>query len=183
MTPHPNAAAGYTPTAKLLHWLMVLLLIVQYVVAWTMPHIGRHTTPETLINLHFALGVLILAVVIIRLAWRWTHPEPMSLDGIPAWQVASARAVHGLLYVLLAIIPILGWMNASYRGFDLSFFGLFMMPRLMATRAPGFGWTGDTHAVLAYYVLLPVIGLHVLAVIYHAAIRRDRVLARMLPGG
>ena len=179
----PTAATGYTPVAKLLHWAVLALLVAQYTVAWTMPHIGRNTKPETLINLHFSFGVLILAVAIVRLAWRWTHGEPVPLDGIPPWQVTSARVVHGLLYVLLLVIPVLGWMNASYRGFDVNVFGLFTLPRLMTARAPGFGWTGDAHAIVSYYVLLTVIGLHVLAALYHALIRRDRVLARMLPGG
>jgi len=179
----PDSTAGYTPVARLLHWLVVALLIVQYVVAWTMPHIGRNTVPETLINLHFSLGALVLAVVVVRLGWRWTHGEPAPLDGIPPWQVASARVLHWLLYLLLFAIPILGWINASWRGFDVSVFGLFTLPRLVATRAAGFGWTGDVHALLSYYVLLPLIGLHVLAALYHSLVRRDGVLARMLPGG
>ena len=179
----PDSTAGYTPLARLLHWLVVALLIVQYVVAWTMPHIGRNTVPETLINLHFSLGALVLAVVVVRLGWRWTHGEPAPLDGIPPWQVASARVLHWLLYLLLFAIPILGWINASWRGFDVSVFGLFTLPRLVATRAAGFGWTGDVHALLSYYVLLPLIGLHVLAALYHSLVRRDGVLARMLPGG
>lgn len=179
----PTAAASYTPVAKLLHWLVVALLIAQYAVAWNMPHIGRDTKPDTIINLHFSFGVVILAVVLVRLVWRWTHPEPAPLDGLPPWQAKSARAVQLALYFLLIVIPLIGWMNASWRGFDVSVFGLFMLPRLMATRAPGFAWTGDIHIYLSYYFLLTLIGLHVFAALYHALVRRDRVLARMLPGG
>jgi len=172
---------GYSGTAKLLHWLVVALLVGQFVIGWLMPHIGRNTQPNTIINLHFSLGVVILAVLILRLAWRWTRPEPPPLDGIPPWQTRSAQAVHGLLYLLLLVIPILGWMNASWRGFDVSVFGLFTLPRLMATRAPGFAWTGDIHVTLSWYVLLAFVGVHVAAALYHA-LRRDGVLARMLPG-
>jgi cytochrome b561 len=178
-----TAATGYTGVAKLLHWLVVALMIAQFTIAYLMPHIGRNTQPNTIINLHFAFGVVILVVVIVRLIWRFTHGEPAPLDGIPPWQVRSARAVHHSLYLLLIVIPILGWMNASWRGFDVSLFGLFTLPRLMATRAPGFGWTGDTHVILSWYVLLGLIAAHVAAVLYHALVRRDGVLARMLPGG
>lgn len=172
---------GYSGIAKLLHWLVVGLLVAQFVIAWLMPHIGRNTQPNTIINLHFSLGIVILAVLILRLAWRWTHPEPPPLDGIPPWQTRSARVVHGVLYLLLLAIPVLGWMNASWRGFDVSVFGLFALPRLMATRAAGFAWTGDIHTVLSWYVLLAFVGVHVAAALYHA-LRRDGVLARMLPG-
>jgi cytochrome b561 len=177
-----RTAVGYTGTAKSLHWLILALLIVQFTVAWTMPHIGRNTHPGTLINLHFSVGVLILAIVIVRLAWRLTHGEPAPEDGVPPWQVASARLLHWLLYLLLLVVPILGWANASYRGFPVVMFGL-EMPKLIATRAPGWGWTGDIHSFLATYVLLGLVGLHVLAALYHYFVRRDGVLQRMLPDG
>jgi cytochrome b561 len=64
----------------------------------------------------------------------------------------------------------------------VSFFGLFEMPKIIATRAAGWNWTGDIHSLLATYALLGLVGLHVLAALYHYFIRRDRVLQRMLPG-
>jgi len=183
MNPYQRTDLGYTPAAKAFHWLVVALLVVQYGVAWKMPHIGRNTIPDTIINLHFSLGVLIIAVLVVRLGWRVTHPEPTPIAGLPPWQLYVARAVHWALYALLVVIPALGWMNASFRGFDVSFFGLFTMPKLVGTRAPGFGWTGDVHIILSYYVLLPLAGLHVAATLYHQFVRRDGVLARMLPSG
>jgi cytochrome b561 len=172
----------YSSTAKILHWLIVALLIGQYIVAWTMPHIGRNTPVTTLISLHFSFGTMILLVAIVRLAWRATRGEPAPLDGVPPWQVQSARVVHWLLYVLLFVVPILGWISASWRGMPLVLVGA-EMPKLIATRAPGWGWTGNVHALLAYYVMLTLIGLHIVAGLYHYLIRRDRVLQRMLPGG
>jgi cytochrome b561 len=171
----------YTPVAKILHWLVVVILVGQYVVAWTMPHMGRNTTPDTLINLHFSLGMTVLFVLAIRLGWRWTHPEPTPIDGLSPWQVFTARAVHYLLYMLLFVIPILGWANASFRGFDVTLFGLVTIPKLLATRSSGFAWTGDVHVLLSYYVLLPVVALHVLTALYHQFIRKDGVMTRMLP--
>jgi cytochrome b len=88
--------AGYTPVAKALHWLVVALLFCQYALAWTMPHIGRDTKPDRIINLHFSFGVLILLVLAIRLAWRWTHREPAPPAGLPSWIVHSSRAIHYL---------------------------------------------------------------------------------------
>lgn len=177
----PRPDIGYSPIAKLLHWLVVAILAVQYLVAWTMPHIGRNTVPETFINLHFSLGMLILLTLAIRLGWRWTHPEPTPIDGLPPWQVLSARAVHYLLYALLVIVPILGWVNASFRGFDVSLFGLVTFPKLIPAQSPGWAWTGDVHGLLSNWVLLPVAGLHIAAATHHEFIRRDGVLRRMLP--
>jgi cytochrome b561 len=173
---------GYTGTAKVLHWVIVALLIVQFVLAWAMPDIHRDTQPDTLINLHLSFGALILAVAVVRLGWHLTHPEPPPDDGLPPWQVQSARLNHWLLYLLLFVVPILGWINASWRGFPVILFGLFELPKLIATRAPGFRWTGDVHGLLANYALLALVGLHVAAALYHYFIRRDGVMRRMLPG-
>jgi cytochrome b561 len=173
----------YTGTAKALHWLILALLIAQFMFAWTMPHIGRNTPVTTLIGLHFSFGVVILAVAVIRLLWRLTHGEPEPEDGLPPWQVASARLIHWLLYILLFVVPVLGWINASWRGMPVSVFGLFEMPKLIATRAAGWGWTGDVHGLLADYAMLGLVGLHVAAALYHYFVRRDRVLQRMLPEG
>jgi cytochrome b561 len=177
-----DKVSTYTGTAKTLHWLIVVLLTVQFIVAWTMPHIGRNTQPETLINLHFTLGLVILFFAFLRLLWRLSHSEPAPEAGVPPWQTTTATIVHWLLYLLLFVIPILGWANASWRGFAIVTFGL-EWPKLLATRAPGWSWTGDVHALLANYAMLGLVGLHVVAALYHWLGRRDRVLQRMLPGG
>jgi len=182
MAPFENKTdVGYTPAAKALHWLVVALLFCQYSIAWTMPDIGRDTKPDRMINLHFSFGVLILLVIAIRLVWRWTHAEPGPPTGVPLWTVRSSRAIHYLLYLLLALLPLLGWTNASFRGFDVSLFGLLRLPQLIATRTPGFAWTGEVHFLLSNYLLLPLAGLHIAAALYHRLIRKDRVLRRMLP--
>ena len=175
-------AASYSGAARGLHWLILALLIAQFAFAWTMPHIGRTVPESRLIDLHVWFGVTILFFAFVRIVVRLTHGEPVPEDGLPPWQRQSARLVHWLLYLLLFVIPILGWMNASWRGMSVTFFGLFELPKLLATRAPGWHWTGDLHAFLASWVLLVLVGLHVLAALYHYFIRRDRVMQRMLPG-
>jgi cytochrome b561 len=173
---------SYGGTAKTLHWLILALLIVQFVVAWTMPHIGRNTPVTTLISLHFTIGVVILTVAVVRLAWRLVAGAPAPEAGLPAWQNTSAHIVHWLLYLLLLVIPVLGWINADWRGMPIVMFGL-ELPKLIAPRAAGWQWTGDVHGLLANYVMLALVGLHVVAALYHRFIRNDGVLQRMLPGG
>jgi cytochrome b561 len=175
------SSTTYSGTAKALHWTILLLLIAQFIFAWTMPHIGRNTPVTTLISLHFTFGIIILAVAVVRLVWRATHGEPAPLDGIAPWQTATARIVHWALYLLLFVIPVLGWLDASRRGMPVEMFGL-ELPKLLATRAPGWGWTGDVHGLLANYAMLGLVGLHVIAALYHHFVRHDGALQRMLPG-
>jgi cytochrome b561 len=172
---------GYTGTAKALHWTIVALLIAQFVFAWTMPHIGRNTPVSTIISLHFTFGIIILAVAVVRLIWRLTHAEPPPEDGLPPWQVLTAHLVQWALYLLLFVVPILGWINASWRDMPIVMFGL-TLPKLVATRAAGFGWTGDVHGLLANYLMLALVALHVAAALYHYFFRGDGVLQRMLSG-
>jgi cytochrome b561 len=167
----------YSPAAKVLHWMVVVLIAAQFAVAWSMPHIGRNTQPETLINLHFSLGVAVLAVMLVRLVHRVAAGAPVTAT-LPVLGMA-ARITHWLLYMLLVVLPVLGWMNASWRGFPVALFGL-ELPKLMPTRLPGWNWTGDLHALLSNYVLLTLVILHILAALYHHFVLRDRVLKSML---
>ena len=171
----------YTGTAKALHWLIVALLIVQFILAWTMPEIRRDTPVTTLIGLHFSFGVSILAVAVIRLLLRVVRGVPVPEAGIPGWQETSSQIVHWLLYALLLIVPLLGWINADFRGMPVGLVG-FEMPPLIAARAPGWQWTGDVHGLLANYAMLALVGIHVAAALYHHFVMGDGVLRRMLPG-
>lgn len=177
-----RADTAYTSVARALHWLILLLLIVQFAIGWLMPDIKPNVPVTTLISMHFSFGTLIFVVAVGRLIYRASHGAPPPEDGVPSWQIASARTVHWLLYLLIFLVPILGWINASWRGMPISFFGLFKIPQIVGTRAPHWGWTGDTHMLLADYAILGLVGLHVLAALYHYLVRRDRVLQRMLPG-
>lgn len=146
-----------------------------------MPHIGRDTPVTTLISLHFTFGVIILAVAVVRLIVRLVQGEPPRDESLPVWQVHLSHLVHWLLYLLLFVVPVLGWINASYRGMPIVMFGL-ELPQLVAKRAAGWGWTGDVHGLLAQYGMLTLVALHVAAALYHYFIRKDSVLQRMVPG-
>jgi cytochrome b561 len=175
-----EAPPGYDGVAKTLHWLILLLLIAQYTVAWTMPHIGRNTPAIGLVSLHFSIGITILAIAILRLVWRWTHPAPSLRGIVSGWQHALAYLSHLLLYLALFALPILGWIDSGFRGYAIDFFGLFTIPQLIASSPALAGRIGDIHAFVGTLLLI-LVGLHVLGALYHLA-RRDGVFARMLPG-
>ena len=179
-TPESFAAPGYGRFAKAMHWLIAALLAVQFAIGWSMPHIGRNTRPDTLINLHLSFGLLIGLLVAVRLAWRLKHPVALLATTAPPWQQRAAAAGHCALYALLIAIPVLGWMSASGRNFPVSLFGVIEFPSLLRVKHPWTGKLGDVHMVLSNYVLLGVVALHALVALYHHFILKDQTLRRML---
>ena len=178
-SPMTHLPARYTPLAKTIHWLVAVLIIVQYTTAFLLPHIGRKTAPSDIIGLHFSMGVLIMLVMIVRLGSRILHPVALEVSDAAPWERAVAKATHWLIYLILIVSPILGWASASAHSLAVSMFGL----PLPALAAPGTQWAnqaGDIHGT-AMWVLLWLIGLHILAALYHHLLRRDGTLLRMMP--
>lgn len=173
---------AYDPVAKSLHWLMFLLLLAQFIIAFIMPEIERGVVPETFIKLHMSFGILIMLVIILRLLWRLGHPAPQPDDSLSPMQRLAARAMHWIFYFLLCVLPVMGWAAASGRDWQVSPFGIVTLPYLLPPKAKIGHLIGDVHAVLSW-TLLVLIGLHVALALYHYFIVRDRVLQRMLPGG
>lgn len=180
MTYERVSGENYGSVAKAFHWGIVGLLIVQFTIAWSMPSIGPRTRPDTLIDLHMSFGALIVLLALARLIWRVAHPVPLVSGPGPRWQQTIAGFTHALLYLLIVTTPVLGWASASGRGFTVSLFGLIRLPDILPLRSSLTGVLGDVHTVESY-VLLGLVGLHVLAALYHHLILRDGTLRRMLP--
>ncbi len=171
--------AVYNPVARALHWGIFALIALEFALAWLMPDVRRGTRPDGLIAWHVGVGTSILLLMVLRLLWRVVAGAPALLPG-PTWQQHLAKLVHGVLYLGLLGLPLLGWANASSRGWSVHLAGLWALPALAPN---GAGWAhelGDVHQVLAY-VLLGVIGLHVAGALYHAVVERDETMLRMWP--
>jgi cytochrome b561 len=171
---------SYNGIAKGLHWLVLLLLVVQFIVAWTMPDIGHDTKPDGLIAWHVSVGTSILLIMLVRLAWRSVSIVPPPPDDLAAPLRVLSRSTHFLLYAILIVLPLLGWINANARGWTVRLVGLIPLPTLSPE---GSSWgqdMGAVHQVVAY-VLLGFVGLHVLGAMYHQFVLRDGLLNRMLP--
>jgi cytochrome b561 len=176
MTPHLQ----YGPTAKIFHWLIVALLMVQYPIGWLMPDLHRDMKPGTPMTFHVSFGIAILTLILLRLVWRLTHPvAPEST--LPPWQRLSSEAVHWLLYALVLATTVTGWLFASFRGWSIFLFYLVPLPMLASDNAAA-GKTIDGLHQTMELALLVAIGLHVAAALAHHFIYRDRVMQRMLPG-
>ncbi len=170
----------YSAPAKFFHWLTVLLLVIQYTIGWLMPDIGRDTQPVGLISWHLSIGALIVLLVLIRLMWRSKHHPPPAPQTLSPLLNRIARATHWLLYLLLIAFPLMGWANASSRGWPVSLFGVLPLPAL-SSKGSQLGHTlGDMHQLFAW-VLIAVVALHGAAALYHHFIVKDDTLRRMLP--
>ncbi len=178
MTPTP--APGYGAVAKILHWLIFALLAAQYMIGSIMPHIGRHTLDQGWVAWHFSVGAAILFFIVIRLIWRVLHPVPQ-LPTMPAWEQALSGFIHWALYLLVLTMTLLGWAATNARGWDVHLFGMVTLPAIAPNGSRWGHEAGDIHNVLVY-VLLGFIVLHVAAALYHYFVKRDQVVARMLPG-
>ncbi len=175
--PAPNTA-GYGLIAKSLHWLIFVLLAVQYAIGSIMPHIGRNTRNEGWVAWHFSVGAAILFFIVIRLAWRLLRPVPLLPTMAPGERVLAA-VTHWALYVLVLAMTLLGWAATNARGWDVKLFGLVTLPALAPNGSSWGHEAGDIHNGLLY-VLLGVIVFHVAGALYHYVVKRDQVVARML---
>jgi cytochrome b561 len=170
-----------------MHWLAVVGIIVQYLLAEAAeskipPGLGAFTAG----NLHRSIGVLLLAFAAVRLAWRFVEPPPPWPAHTPAYERTLARIVHVSFYVLLFAVPLTGWALATADGQRLSFFGWFDLPTLrLGTRLPIEGGMLDEEQLeelheLLFNTLFALAVVHVAAVVKHELIDRAGVLRRML---
>ncbi len=170
----------YGLTAKTFHWLVVGLLAVQAPLGWLMPDIRQGMMPGAAMSLHISIGMTILALTLLRLLWRLSHPVAPE-SGLPSRQRPISAFVHWLLYLAVLGTTLSGWLFESARGWTIKLYGALPLPRLIAQRSP-FGHTiGEWHRTMVW-MLLSLVSIHILAALVHAIIYRDRVMHRMLRG-
>jgi len=140
----------YGTTAKVFHWLIVALLLVQYPIGWLMPDIHRGMKPGAAMTFHVSFGIVILVLIVLRFAWRLANPVAPETSLRP-WQRLSSEAVHWLLYVLVLATTVTGWVFASFRGWSMSFF-ISRLCRcwLRAMRRPEGRWMACIRRVAGY---------------------------------
>ena len=173
-----TARLHYGVTAKIFHWLIAALLLIQFPIGWLMPDIHAGP-PGAAMTFHVSFGILILALTALRLVWRITHPVAPE-SSLPPWQRVSSEAVHWLLYVLVLATTISGWLFASFRGWSLSLFYLVPLPMLSSKNAAAGKLIDGWHQV-AEWGLMIVIALHVTAALVHIFTYRDHIMQRMMP--
>ena len=172
------AATRYTLTAQALHWLTVLLVLAILPVAWVMVSMPKSQEQTWLFVLHRSLGVTILAVAAARLVWRAMNPPPPLPGGSPPALESIGRLTHWLLYGLLVLMPVTGYLQSA-SGRPVSYLGLFNLPALPENK--GLDDSCKALHLAGQWGIYALVALHVLATAWHVAIRRDGLLSRMLP--
>jgi len=175
-----SAPRHFAPLARLLHWLMALMIIAMlFIGAGMVASVSeRH---EWLLQLHKPLGIAILSLVIVRLLVRFTTRQPPLPADLPGWQVLAAKASHVLLYALMLVLPLLGWGMISAAGDPVMLSQSLQLPSILPADAQTFAWLRKAHGYLAYLLFLTVL-VHLAAALFHAWVRRDEVLDSMLRG-
>jgi cytochrome b561 len=172
--------AGYSGFAQALHWLTALLIFATLPVAWVMGEMAKDN-PERgfAYMIHKSLGVTIFAIVIARLLWRAISPAPPLPGHLAGWEARGAKTTHALLYIVLLVMPISGYITSAASNHAVSFFGLFALPLLPENKDLAEA-AGEVHEA-AQWALYALVALHVLATSWHVGVRRDGALHRMLP--
>lgn len=166
----------FHPLARLLHWLMALLILAMLFIGVNM--VGdlspRH---PLLVELHKATGLALLVLVLLRIALRLSLPHPPLPRDLPPLQRLAAGASHLLLYGLMLAMPLLGWAMLSAGGYPRPLQLPAIAPhdlQLYAVLRQAHGWAG--------YLLFATVLVHLGAALMHAWVRRDGVLRSMWPG-
>jgi len=129
---------------------------------------------------HKWIGITVFGLALLRVLWRITHPVPPPPAGMPAWQRQLAAAVHGLLYLLLILIPLSGWLMSSAKGFQTVYLGIWPIPDLLGKHEALGEILEEVHEALNNGLMWLLLA-HVGAALKHHYLDRDDVLRRMLP--
>ncbi len=187
-TKHPQAqrlpVAVFSATARRFHWLVVAILAIQVPIGLGMVYRGGKLNiwddlTNGLYSSHKLIGMILLLVVVLRLGYRVVHGAPEEEPTLEPWHKVASAFNHWGLYVLLIVVPVLGWLGVSYYP-ALDIFGILKLPGLVAANQKTAEVVFQYHA-LAAFILLAFAAIHVAAALYHYLIRKDNVLARMIP--
>lgn len=172
----------YALPARLLHWAVALGVMIQIGLGWASEWTDDKQASFALIRNHFQLGVLIVALMAMRLCWRVVRGAPSPDDEGPRWRRRAASAVHWALYGLLLTLPLSGYVIWIWMDAPRDVLGLFDVPRLFTPPAEDETWRARSwyvHYYCAWAVLL-LAALHILAALWHEIVLGDRLIRRRM---
>jgi cytochrome b561 len=178
-----DAPSAYAPIQKWLHWSMAaIILLIMIPAGLTMTRLGEGATTSALYELHKSFGLIVIGLAVIRAAVRLARGAPPVEPDVPSWQRFAAYVSHYALYMLIFLVPLTGWAATSACCAPVNLF--WTVP--LTLPAPEGEDIAKAIFRLHYglvYTLMAIVAVHVAAALQHHYIRRDRTLARMLPGG
>jgi cytochrome b561 len=174
-----QAGERYGGIAVALHWLAAALIVAGFTLGLSMVELPLGRQKFQWYAWHKWIGITVFLLTCLRLGWRLRHPAPPPA-AMPEWQQRASAATHGVLYALLLLIPLSGWIYSSSTGISVVYLGLIPLPDLVGKDRVLAATLKGTHISLNY-VLLTLVCMHVAAALKHHFVDRDGVLARMLP--
>jgi cytochrome b561 len=148
---------------------------------WAIPGTARETEScDLLLLFHRSIGLLILALMLVRGVWRWRHPPPLLPPSLMRIEILAAHATHWLLYALFVLMPLSGYIRATAAGHSVNFFGLVEIPPLLPENDRISQAAIAVH-LATQFLIYTFVALHVGGALMHWIVRRDGVFERMLP--
>ena len=177
-----NTERSWGAAARTFHWLVAAIILVQFVLGKVAE--GMSISPAKIDTFvwHKSLGVTVLLIVLLRLAWRLFDSPPDAPAGIPPRETKLAAIGHWLLYVLMFAVPLSGWWVSDASRVPFEAYFVVPMPDLIATDRAAQETASTVHEILTN-ALLAVAAVHVAAALWHHFYHRNAVLRRMLTGG
>ena len=175
-----NSADSWGTIAKNFHWWMAALIFAQFALGPMAANWHLSPTKLQLFIWHKSIGMLILVLLVARLWWRAASVTPALPDAMRAWERRAAQASHGLLYALLIALPMSGWVINSAANIPFRIFGLVRLPAITQPDQEAAELFERVHVGLVIVLVLLLV-VHVVAALRHHFVKRDAVLARMLP--
>jgi cytochrome b561 len=174
------AGAKYSTAAIALHWLTALLIVANLLLGLSM--VPLPITPRKLYSYqwHKWIGITVFLLTCARLAWRVVHSPPPPV-AMAEWQRRAAAVSHLLLYALLLVIPVSGWLYSSSTGVQVVYLGLVPLPDLVPKDKALAEVLKAIHLILNF-LLFALVCVHSAAALKHHFVDRDPALTRMLPG-
>ncbi|WP_372015540.1 cytochrome b [Pseudoxanthomonas sp. 10H] len=178
-----NPVDRWGGVSQLLHWTIAVLILAIGAVGLVMGELPRSPKWFWVYTAHKSLGLTVLALVLVRIAWRLYAGAPAPVAGTPRWQATVASFTHGAIYVLILAMPLSGWLYDSASGLrPFRWFGLAEVPKLSPPDESLAGAMHEAHELL-FWVLIALVVAHAGAALWHHFVQRDPTLARMLPRG
>jgi len=168
----------YSTPAIVLHWLVALLIFVAFPLGLYMADLPLSPEKLKLFSYHKWIGVTVFMLAGLRVVWRLTHTPPPLLASVAGWQRRASVVAHGLLYLLILVIPISGWLMSSAKGVQTVWFGVLPLPDLIGKDKALGHLLEEVHETLNY-TLLALVVLHVAGALQHHFIERQPFLQRM----
>jgi len=180
--PVKSDTAHWGSLAKFFHWTTVIAILVQATIGLVMVELPKRPAVIPVYTFHKSLGLTIFAFALLRLAWRAFDPHPEYPATMPRWQVVGARAGHALLYALIFLVPLSGWLFDSATALrPLYWFGLFKVPSLTGGRDDAIKDLAEAAHISLFWILATVAAGHAAMALWHQFHDRDDILGRMWP--